>query len=58
MWSDVPSPGPRPAGSRSSPVIDGEFEEVVDENGRSDASKSETRGNEEVVPAKASEKRR
>jgi len=58
MWSDVPSPGPRPAGSRSSPVIDGEFEEVVDENGRSDASKSETRRNEEVVPAKASEKRR
>lgn len=58
IWSGVPSADPGPAGSRSSPVIDGEFEEVVDENGRPDARKSEGFSNEEAVPAKDSEKHR
>jgi UPF0716 protein FxsA len=58
VWSDAPSADPGPAGSRSSPIIDGEFEEVVDENGRSDAGNGEDRRNEGVVPAKDSEERR
>ena len=58
IWSDVPSADPGSAGSRSNPVIDGEFEEIVDENGRPDASKSEGLSNEEVVPAKDSEEHR
>lgn len=57
MWSDVPPPDPGSAGGRSSPVIDGEFEEVVDENGPPGSEKSETRKPVKVVIAKDTDKR-
>ena len=57
MWSDAPPPDPGSAGGRSSPVIDGEFEEVVDEKGPPGSDESETRKTVKVVLAKDTNKR-
>ncbi len=58
MRSAVPPTGSGPAGGRSSPIIDGEYEEIVDADGRSDGGKSPSRRIEKGVPAEDSDKRR
>ena len=56
--SDVPPPGSGPAGGRSSPIIDGEYEEVVDEDERSGGSKGDSRRIEMDAPARNPNKHR
>jgi UPF0716 protein FxsA len=58
LWSDAPPPDPGSAGGRSSTVIDGEFEEVVDENGPPGSDKGETRRTAKVTMAKDTDKHR
>jgi UPF0716 protein FxsA len=57
-WSNVSPPGTEPASGRPSTVIDGEFEEVIDEDGPSGDGKSETRWNKAIDRVNDLDKRR